>query len=159
MTLRHLNAFTGASTRTLRRLQAISIAAALAATTACGNDSTSPQSPLVGSYTAFQWVTTGGSGQTNQLNIGSTLQITLNADGSTSGHMHLAASNGSPAADFDMAGTWNESNNVVDFTQTADTFVRNMIFAVQPIATGVLDLVGDQVFSGTRVQLTLRHGA
>ena len=91
--------------------------------------------------------------------VGSTLQITLNADGSTSGHMHLAASNGSPAADFDMAGTWNESNNVVDFTQTADTFVRNMIFAVQPIATGVLDLVGDQVFSGTRVQLTLRHGA
>jgi len=58
-----------------------------------------------------------------------------------------------------MAGTWNESNNVVEFTQTADTFVRNMIFAVQPIATGVLDLVGDQVFSGTRVQLTLRHGA
>lgn len=159
MKLRHLNAFTAAGTRMLRRLQAISIVAALAATTACGSDSTSPQSPLVGSYTAFQWVTTGGSGQTNQLNIGSTLQITLNADGSTSGHMHQAASNGAPAADFDMAGTWAENNNMVNFTQSADTFVRNMIFAVQPIATGVVDLVGDQVFSGTRVQLTLRHGA
>jgi len=159
MKLRHLNAFTAASTRTLRRLQVISIVAAVAAIAACGSSSTPPQSPLVGSYTAFQWVTTGGSGQTNQLTIGSTLQITLNADGSTSGHMHLAASNGAPAADFDMAGTWNESNNVVDFTQTADTYVRNIIFAVQPIANGVVDLVGDQVFSGTRVQLTLRHGA
>ena len=159
MKLRHLNAFTAASTSTLRRLQLISTVAAVAAIAACGSSSTSPQSPLVGSYSAFQWVTTGGSGQTNQLTIGSTLQITLNADGSTSGHMHLAASNGAPAADFDMAGTWNESNNVVDFTQTADTYVRNIIFAVQPIATGVLDLVGDQVFSGTRVQLTLRHGA
>jgi len=159
MKLHHLNAFTAASARKLRRLQAISVVAAFAATTACGSDSTSPQSPLVGSYTAFQWVTTGGSGQTNQLTIGSTLQITLNADGSTSGHMHLAASNGAPAADFDMAGTWHESNNVVDFTQSADTFVRDMVFAVQPIATGVVDLVGDQVFSGTRVQLTLRHGA
>ena len=38
-----------------------------------GSDSTGTQSSgLAGSYTAFQWVTTGGSGQTNQLAIGST---------------------------------------------------------------------------------------
>jgi hypothetical protein len=161
MKLHHLNGLTEASTRNLRHLRTVSIVAAFAATAACGSDSTSPQSPLVGSYTAFQWVTTGGSGQTNQLTIGSTLQITLNADGSTSGHMHIAASNGGPATDldFDMAGTWSESNNVVDFTQAADTFVRDMTFAVQPIANGVVDLVADQVFSGTRIQLTLRHGA
>ena len=136
-------------------------AAALALVTAiagCGGDSTAPQSPLAGSYTAFEFVTTGGSGQTNQLIAGSTVQITLNADGTTSGHMHLAATNANPAGEFDLAGTWAQTGNTVDFTQTADNFLRDMVFAIQPIATGVWDLVGDQVFSGTRVQLTLRHG-
>ncbi len=141
----------------LPHLNAFAMVTAIAVLGGCGSDSTAPQSPLVGSYTAFQWVTTGGSGQTNQLNIGSTLQITLNADASTSGHMHVAASNGAPAADFDLVGTWAEENNVVDFTQAADTFVKDMAFTVQLIGTGVVDLVGDQVFSGTRVQLTLRR--
>ena len=133
--------------------------AMMVATAACGSDSTGPQSPsLSGSYTAFQWVTTGGSGQTDQLLAGSTLQITLNDNGTTTGHMHVAASNGNPAVDFDMAGSWTQSGNTIDFTQTADTFMNDMVFAVQPIATGVVDLVGEQVFSGTDVKLTLRHG-
>jgi hypothetical protein len=143
----------------LRLLKAFTALTTIAVVAGCGDDSTAPQSGVVGSYTAFQWVTTGQSGQTNQLTIGSTLQITLNANGSTSGHMHVAASNGAPAADVDLAGTWTEQNNTVDFTQVADNFLRDMIFAVQPIATGVWDLIGDDVFSGTRVQLTLRHGA
>ena len=88
MKLRLMNGFT-----------ALTIAAMLVG---CGSESTAPQSAVVGTYNAFQWVTTGGSGQTNQLTIGSTLQITLNADGSTSGHMHVAASNGAPAADFGL---------------------------------------------------------
>ena len=134
---------------------ALAIVSAIAA---CGSDSTGPSSPLVGSYTAFQFVTTGGSGQTNQLTAGSTVQLTLNANGSTSGHMHLAATNGNPAADFDLAGSWQQTGNVVDLTQTADTFLRDMAFAVQLSGTGVVDLVGDQVVSGTRVQLTLRRG-
>jgi hypothetical protein len=84
---------------------------------------------------------------------------TLNGNGTTTGHMHIAASNGNPAAEFDMAGTWTQNGNTIDFTQAADTFVRDMLFDVQPIATGVVDLVGDQVFSGTQVKLTLRRGA
>jgi len=144
----------------LSAMKCLAMIAMFAAAAGCGgSDSTSPQpSGLAGSYTAFQWVTTGGSGQTNQLVIGSTLQITLNNDGSTTGQMHLAASGGNPARDFDMAGTWTQSGNNIDFTQAADTYVRDMVFAIQPVATGVWDLVGDQVFSGTRVQLTLRHG-
>ena len=132
-----------------------------AATVGCGgSDSTAPpqSSGVAGSYSAFQWVTTGGSGQTNQLTSGSTLQITLNNNGSTSGHMHLAASNGNPAADFDLAGTWSQSGNNVNFTQTVDNFLKDITFAIQPIATGVWDLVGSHDFSGTHVDLTLRHG-
>ena len=134
--------------------------AMLVAAAGCGSDSMGPQSQspsLAGSYTAFEWVTTGGSGQTNQLIAGSTLQITLNGNGSTTGHMHIAASNGSPAAEFDLAGTWTQGANTVGFTQTADTFMNDMLFTVQLISTGVVDLVGDQVFSGTQVKLTLRR--
>ena len=130
----------------------------VAALLACGGDSTGPAQPPVGSYTAFQFVTTGGSGSTNQLLIGSTLQMNLAANGTTSGHLHLAASGSNPPLDADMAGTWTINGNLVDFTQAADTFVRDMAFRLQPIANGVWDLVGDQVFSGTRIQLTLRHG-
>ena len=131
----------------------------IAAMLACGGDSTSPdRSGLAGSYTAIQWTTSGTSGQTSQLAIGSTLQINLNADGSTSGHMHIAASNGNPPADFDLTGTWTQSGTTVDLTQAADNFLRDMIFAIDQIGTGILDLVGDHTFSGGRVQLTLRRG-
>ncbi|HMI56095.1 MAG TPA: hypothetical protein VK494_07910, partial [Gemmatimonadaceae bacterium] len=98
-----------------------------AAMFACGGDSTSPTESIpVGSYTAFEFTTTGASGSTNQLLIGSTLQITLAANGTTSGHLHLAAQGGEPAFDRDMAGTWTRTGNTVDFAQSADTFVDDM---------------------------------
>ncbi|PYO07505.1 MAG: hypothetical protein DMD30_10825 [Gemmatimonadetes bacterium] len=84
----------------------------VAALLACGGDSTGPAQPPVGDYTAFQFVTTGGSGSTNQLLIGSTLQISLAANGTTSGHLHLAASGGNPPLDADMAGTWTITGNL-----------------------------------------------
>jgi hypothetical protein len=128
-----------------------------AALVGCGSDSTGPAEPPIGSYTAIEFVTTGNSGQTNQLVIGGSLQMNLAANGTTSGHLHMAASGSNPVVDADMAGTWTLNGNVVDFTQTADTFVRDMVFILQPIATDTWDLVGDQGFSGTRIQLTLRH--
>ncbi len=131
----------------------------VAAIVACGGDSTSPSQPsVVGSYSAYQFVTVGGSGQTNQLLIGSTVQISLASNGTTSGHLHLAASGSQPAFDADLAGTWSQTGNVIDFTQPVDNFVNDMLFTIQPIANGVWDLVGDDTFSGTHVLLTLRHG-
>ncbi len=125
---------------------------------ACGSDSTGPALPPVGSYTAIEFVTTGNSGQTNQLLIGGSLQMTLAANGTTSGHLHMAASGANPVVDADMAGTWTQNTSFVEFSQPADTFVRDMTFTLEPIGPGVWDLAGDQVFSGTRIQLRLRHG-
>jgi hypothetical protein len=125
-----------------------------AAMTACGSDSTAPDASIAGSYTATEFVTTGGSGQRNELLAGSTVTMVLNANGTTSGHLHVAASGSSPALDADMAGTWTRSGNVVDFTQAADTFVRDMAFTLQTTGSKWV-LIGDQGFSGTRVQLTL----
>jgi len=124
---------------------------------ACGSDTTTePPNALVGSYTATQWETTGGSpsGQTNQLLAGSYLHITLASDGTTSGQLHVAASGSNPAVDADMAGTWSESNDKVTLSQSADTFVRNLTFTVVPNGTK-WSLTADQVFSGTRIQITL----
>src|SRR5258706_1412218 len=105
----------------------------IAAMVACGGDSTSPsQSAAVGSYTAFQFVTTGSSGQTNQLLIGSTVQITLAANGTTSGHLHLAASGSQPAFDADLAGRVAQKSKRIEFTQGVDNIVNHSVCTVQP---------------------------
>lgn len=120
------------------------------------SDSTSPdETTIAGNYAAtiFTTTPTGGSAR-NELQAGSTVVLTLNSTGTTSGHLHVAANGAVPAFDADLAGTWVVNNNVVTFTQTADTFFRNMAFTVLRTGSQVL-LVGDQVFSGTRVNLTL----
>lgn len=137
-----------------RKASTVALSLVVLAAAACGSDTTEPQKALVGSYTASQWVTTGGGGQTNQLLAGSTLTLTLANDGSTSGRLHLAASGGSPALDADMAGTWSESNNKVRISQSANTFVRNLTFDVVPNGSK-WSLTADQVVSDTRIQITL----
>lgn len=135
-------------------MRAGGIAAIAAAMAACGSDTTSPSTTVAGDYSATEFVTTGASGQTNQLLAGSTLVMTLRSDGTTTGHLHVVAQNGNPALDADMAGTWSQTGNVVNFTQSADTFVRNMDFALETDGRRWM-LVGDKGFSGTRIQVTL----
>jgi hypothetical protein len=129
-----------------------------AAAMACGGSgSTAPNTTIAGSYSATQWVTTGApgsSGQTNQILAGSTLVINLASNGTTAGHLHLAAQSGNPAFDADMAGTWVQIGTTVNFSQTADTFVRNMPFTV--VANGSKwALEANHAFAGTNVQITL----
>jgi hypothetical protein len=109
-----------------------------------------------GEYEAYIFTTTSGtSAPTNQLVLGSSLQLNLNADGTTSGHLHLAASGGDPAFDADMTGTWTQDEGTIDITQAADTFVRDMIFRMERLGGNELILTGDQVFDGTRINLAL----
>jgi len=122
---------------------------------ACGSSSGPTAGAAAGSYTATSFTTTGTSGQRNEILAGSTVQINLAADGATSGHLHVAGTGGGAAFDADMAGTWTQNGSVVRFTQSADTFVRNMDFIWGPNASGVASLTGDNVFSGTRVQIIL----
>jgi hypothetical protein len=129
---------------------------AAGAVAACGgNDTTAPAVSPVGSYTATQFTTTGGSGQTDQLVNGSTFNITFALDGTTSGHLHIAASGGNPAFDADMAGTWTQDGMIVEISQPADTFVRDMPFTLTANGGSSWDLVGDKTFSGTEIRVTL----
>ena len=123
------------------------------------DDSTGPSGAPVGNYAAIIFVTTptGGSAR-NELQAGSSLILNLNSDGSTSGHLHVAANGSMPVFDADMAGTWTENGGVVEITQAADTFVRDMAFTIGRITDDVWHLVGDEVFNGVRINLTLALG-
>jgi hypothetical protein len=127
----------------------------IAAMLAC-SDSTSPSSP-VGGYSAIVFVTTDNTGATNQLTLGSTVHIDLAANGTTTGHLHIAPSGGQPVFDADLAGTWSQSGEVINFDHPADTFVNDMPFTIQRISDDISALVGDRTFSGTRINLTLGH--
>ena len=121
-------------------------------------ESTSPPDAAIGNYTAVTFTTTptGGSAR-NEIAAGSTLTLNLVGDGSTSGHLHVAAPTaGSPPFDADMAGTWVQNGSIVDVSQGADTFVRNMPFTLTAGPTANRDLVGDETFNGVRIQVTLR---
>jgi len=127
---------------------------------ACGGSDEPSSSPYAGSYVATSWTTTGNSGHQDQLLAGSTLQITLNPNGTTTGHLHVAASGANPVFDADMAGSWAVSGNtVVDFTQAADTFVKDMLFTVGSNIQGIITLTGDKTFSVTQIQITLTRAA
>jgi hypothetical protein len=125
---------------------------------ACG-DSTSPATDIaVGNYTAVSFVTTGNSGQKDEIAAGSTLVLNLNANGTTSGHLHMAAPGGGPDFDADMAGTWTRAGTTVEINQSADTFVRDTPFELTPDLSGsTWDLMCDATFSGTRIQITLKR--
>ena len=125
---------------------------------ACGGDSTSPPPDIaVGNYTAVSFVSTGSSGQRNEILAGSTVVLNLNANGTTSGHLHFVPPGGSPNFEADMAGTWTRTGTTVSIDQTADTFIRDMPFELTPAAGNTWDLVGDASFSGTRIQITLQR--
>ena len=139
----------------LQRMLAVAAFLCLSGAAACGGEKSAGPGPTVsGNYRATEWVTTGGTEQTNQLNAGSLLSMALASDGTTTGHLHVAASGGNPAFDADMAGTWSMSNNEVTFSQAADTFVRDLTFTLVPSGS-VWALTADQVVNGTRIQLTL----
>jgi hypothetical protein len=118
----------------------------LAAALAC-DDPTGPSVEAVaGTYTATQLTTTESGVTTNQLAAGVSITLTLNANGTTSGRFIMPGE-----LDADLTGTWTLSGNSVNLDHSADTFLRDMPLLVLRGAT----LVGDQTFSGTRIQLTL----
>jgi hypothetical protein len=123
---------------------------------ACGTDSTGIDL-AAGNYTAIVFTTSGSSGQTNQLALGGSLSLNLAANGTTSGHLHTAASGSDPALDADMTGTWTRTGNVVTISQTADTFVRDMPFAFTYDPAGAWTLTGDKTFNGTNIKVTLQR--
>jgi hypothetical protein len=121
---------------------------------ACGGDGT-PFSPTVenvaGNYQATTLTATEASVTTNLLSLGTSLTVTLNQDGTTTGRL-FAPGLGAGGADFDvdLAGTWTLTSNTVTFDQPGDTFVRDIPFTAERNR-----LRGEGVFGNVTIRAVL----
>ncbi len=134
----------------MRGVIAVTLALTLGA---CGGHN--PFSPMVatvaGSYAASSFTLSSSAGTTDLLALGSTVAITLAADGTTSGRLFIpgGAEDGSDV-DVDLVGTWALSGATVTFNQTGDTFIRDSEFTAARNR-----LTGEGTFSGTVIRLVL----
>jgi hypothetical protein len=145
--------------QSLKNTRALLLIGLPAIVLACGGSDEPSATPIAGAYVATFFQTTGSSGQRDEIAAGSTLTITLAANGTTTGHLHVAASGSNSVLDADMAGTWTATeNHIITFTQAADTFVRNMEYTWSTDIQGMSTLAAEKAFSGTLVRITLTRG-
>ena len=109
--------------------------------------------PLVGTYLATTFlVTPSGQGVLNVLALGGTLGLNVANNYVTTGTLIVPASvNGGSTFTASLAGTATRTGSSVRFTQSADTFVRDLTFT---LAENRLEAV-DQVVGGTRYNIIL----
>ena len=87
----------------------------------------------------------------NLLSLGATVHVVLNPDGTTTGHLFvpdLGQEDGE--LDADLTGTWTLSGSTVTFSQTADTFIRDVEFTASQNS-----LESEGTFEGTTLHLAL----
>lgn len=114
-------------TRLTRRL----LAAAIVLVPACGGDeSFSPTLETVaGSYEATTFTATESGNTVDLLLLGTTLSITLNENGTTSGRLFAPGLDEDGGdVDVDMAGTWTLQESTVTFNQLGDSFIPGFPF-------------------------------
>lgn len=127
----------------LRRL----VLASTAAGALAGCRSSTEPAPITGTYTAttFRITPTGGN-SINVLTQGGALSLTITSTNATSGVLTLPASvTGDAALTESMAGTASRVGNTVRFQQSADTFVRDLVWTVN----GNTLQANNQVVGGT----------
>ncbi len=112
-------------------------------------DSNEPD-PAVGTYVATSLVTTENGVPFNHIANGSTITLTLNSGGSTTGALHFEAAGGDPDYDANLNGTWTRTGSTVELSHSADTFLRDT-----SISFNGNTLTGDETFGGVRIQVTL----
>jgi len=135
----------------LRRLPiTLAVASILAA---CGSDTPTETTALAGSYRATTFrVTPSGQSAIDVLAQAGTLTLTVGADNATSGSLTVPASvSGGTALTASMAGTAVRTGNTVRFQQSADTFVRDLVWTVSNNAL----TVADQAAGSARFTITL----
>lgn len=116
---------------------------------ACSDDDTTGPSVagVSGSYQATKFTVTSPAGSQDVLQSGGSVTTTFKSDGTLTGHVKVPAE----SVDEDFAGTWKLTNGKVKIDDVpTDIFVSDISFSVVGKT-----LVGDETFSGVRVQLTL----
>jgi hypothetical protein len=134
----------------VRRIGTLAITGALLCGAACSND-TAPTAPttatVAGTYTATRFVVTSPLGTEDVLQEGGAVTTTFVGDGTVTGHVTVP----SQSVDEDFTGRWKLRNGQVEIQDVpSDPFVEDVSF--KPVGN---TLVGDETFSGVRVELTL----
>ena len=135
----------------VRRIGTLVVAGAMLFGAACSDDDNAPTTPttasVAGTYKATRFVVTTPLGTEDVLQEGGSVTATFAADGTVSGHVTVP----SQAVDEDFAGSWKVQNGQVEIEdEPSDSFVEDVSF--KPVGN---TLVGDETFSGVRVELTL----
>ena len=139
-----------------RKLRSILLTGLPALLLACGSSTGAVRKFRGRQLYPIIWVTTGGTGQTSELQAGSTLLLTLHANGLTSGHLHIAATTSRPVFDADMSGTWTQNGSTISISQSVDTFVQHTSFEMSPDPVNGWDLAGTTNFAGAQIQIILK---
>ena len=96
--------------------------------------------------------TTVGGATTDWLEDGAFVQLSLAANGTTTGRLFVpGAEEGGSDMDVDLTGTWTLHGETVRLKHSADTFLRDM-----PLTTQGSRLIGDQSFGERRIRLVLQ---
>jgi hypothetical protein len=122
-------------------------------TLSCGGDD--PFSPTVqnvaGSYQATTLTATESGITTNLLQLGATIEIVLNENGTTTGRLFAPGlDEGGGDVDVDLVGTWTLNGDTVTFEQEGDSFIPQV-----PFVAGRNQLRGEDSIGTVLVRITL----
>lgn len=84
---------------------------------------------VAGTYSATTFLVVDG-GTVDVLAEGGSIEIVLNADGTTTGSLYIPDLFGDGIRDEDLGGWWYFYGTRLEFTHPADTFLRDMFFSV-----------------------------
>ena len=116
-----------------RPLSRVLIAGLVLFATACDDGPVTPED-VAGTYVATTLLVTEGGVTFNALDLGAELEMTLNENGTTVGALFVPGGDedGTDLVE-DLAGTWtlSEDGERVTFSQTGDTFIRDVEFLVE----------------------------
>ncbi len=135
----------------VRRISTLAVTGALLLGAACSDDDDNPTGPttaqIVGNYRATRFTATSALGSEDILQNGGSVRATFSTNGTVTGHVTVP----SASVDEDFAGKWKLENGEVEIEEVpTDIFVEDISFKVVGNT-----LVGDETFSGVRVELTL----
>lgn len=132
----------------VRAMIALVSAVALAG---CG-ETIDASAPIAGTYSASVFrVTPSGQSLIDVLGAGGSLAITIDGSNGVSGTLTIPASIAGTLLTQSMAGYAITTGTTLQFTQSADTFVRNLTWTI----SGTTLTVTAQVVSGTTYTITL----